>query len=57
MPKSEMATERGDLVVSVNIKYPTSLTQDEKDVLREFYHVGRGQVKIGGQACARLSKE
>ena len=34
MPKSEMPTERGDLVVSVNIEYPISLPRDEKRVLR-----------------------
>ena len=35
MPKSKKPTERGDFVVGVRIKFPTSLTSAQKDVLRD----------------------
>ncbi|KAF2012665.1 DnaJ-domain-containing protein [Aaosphaeria arxii CBS 175.79] len=34
MPKSKKPNERGDFVVGVNIKFPTSLTPQQKDALR-----------------------
>ncbi|KAH7122592.1 DNAJ heat shock family protein-like protein [Dendryphion nanum] len=36
MPKSKKPTERGDFVVGVNIKFPTSLSQQQKDQLRKI---------------------
>jgi DnaJ homolog subfamily B member 4 len=35
MPKSKKPTERGDFVVGVNIKFPDSLTPQQKDKLKE----------------------
>ncbi|OKL64450.1 hypothetical protein UA08_00198 [Talaromyces atroroseus] len=35
MPLSKKPTERGDLVVRVNVKFPESLTSTQKDVLRD----------------------
>lgn len=35
MPKSKKPTERGDFVVGVRIKFPTSLTQAQKDALKD----------------------
>jgi DnaJ family protein B protein 4 len=34
MPKSKKPTERGDFVVGVKIKFPTSLTTQQKDQLK-----------------------
>lgn len=34
MPKSKKPDERGDFVVGVNIKFPTSLTVDQKTKLK-----------------------
>jgi DnaJ family protein B protein 4 len=34
MPKSRKPTERGDFVVGVRIKFPTSLTQQQKEALK-----------------------
>lgn len=36
MPKSKKPNERGDLIVGVKIKFPTSLTQDQKNKLKEI---------------------
>jgi len=36
MPKSKTPTQRGDFVVGVNIKFPTSLTADQKAKLKEI---------------------
>ncbi|KAK8170063.1 DNAJ heat shock family protein-like protein [Phyllosticta citrichinensis] len=36
MPKSKKPQERGDFVVGVNIKFPTSLTADQKQKLKEI---------------------
>jgi DnaJ homolog subfamily B member 4 len=36
MPKSKKPNERGDFVVGVKIKFPTSLTQQQKQQLREI---------------------
>ncbi|CAI6333375.1 unnamed protein product [Periconia digitata] len=36
MPKSKKPNERGDFVVGVNIKFPTSLTQHQKDQLKQI---------------------
>jgi DnaJ family protein B protein 4 len=36
MPKSKKPSERGDFVVGVNIKFPTSLTAEQKAKLREI---------------------
>ncbi|KAK8221289.1 hypothetical protein HDK77DRAFT_134998 [Phyllosticta capitalensis] len=36
MPKSKKPQERGDFVVGVNIKFPTSLTTDQKNKLKEI---------------------
>ncbi|KAM0705036.1 hypothetical protein Q7P35_007823 [Cladosporium inversicolor] len=36
MPKSKTPTQRGDFVVSVKIKYPTSLTAQQKQQLKEI---------------------
>ncbi|KAF2199316.1 DnaJ-domain-containing protein [Delitschia confertaspora ATCC 74209] len=35
MPKSKKPNERGDFVVGVRIKFPTTLTQTQKDVLKD----------------------
>ncbi|KAF2669364.1 DnaJ-domain-containing protein [Microthyrium microscopicum] len=35
MPKPKKPSERGDFVVGVKIKFPTSLTQQQKEVLRD----------------------
>ncbi len=35
MPKSKKPTERGDFVVGVNIKFPTTLTTAQKEVLKD----------------------
>jgi len=35
MPKSKKPNERGDFIVGVNIKFPTSLTAQQKDILRD----------------------
>jgi DnaJ family protein B protein 4 len=35
MPISKKPTERGDMVVRVNVKFPTSLTAAQKQVLKE----------------------
>ena len=35
MPKSKKPSERGDFVVGVNIKFPPSLTAQQKEVLRD----------------------
>jgi len=35
MPKSKKPNERGDFIVGVRIKFPTSLTQQQKDILKE----------------------
>ncbi|CAO2655073.1 Nn.00g118060.m01.CDS01 [Neocucurbitaria sp. VM-36] len=37
MPKSKSPTERGALVVSVDIIYPASLTQSQKDAIRKIF--------------------
>ncbi|KAF2868505.1 hypothetical protein BDV95DRAFT_643270 [Massariosphaeria phaeospora] len=36
MPKSKKPNERGDFVVGVRIKFPTSLTQQQKDILKDI---------------------
>jgi len=36
MPKSKKPEERGDFIVGVNIKFPTTLTQDQKNKLKEI---------------------
>ncbi|KAK3061503.1 hypothetical protein LTS18_006057 [Coniosporium uncinatum] len=36
MPKSKTPTQRGEFVVGVNIKFPTSLTADQKAKLKEI---------------------
>jgi DnaJ family protein B protein 4 len=36
MPKSKKPTERGDFVVGVKIKFPTSLTAAQKEKLKEI---------------------
>lgn len=36
MPKSKKPGERGDFVVGVNIKFPTSLTGDQKSQLKDI---------------------
>jgi DnaJ family protein B protein 4 len=36
MPKSKKPGERGDFVVGVRIKFPTSLTAQQKEKLREI---------------------
>ncbi|KAF1957511.1 DnaJ-domain-containing protein [Byssothecium circinans] len=36
MPKSKKPNERGDFVVGVKIKFPTSLTQQQKDQLKQI---------------------
>lgn len=36
MPKSKKPTERGDFVVGVKIKFPTSLTQQQKGQLKQI---------------------
>ena len=36
MPSSKKPTQRGDFIVSVKIKYPTSLTTDQKNKLKEI---------------------
>lgn len=36
MPKPKKPDERGDFVVGVNIKFPTSLTADQKSKLKEI---------------------
>ena len=35
MPRSKKVGERGDLVVRVNVKFPPSLTMDQKRILRD----------------------
>ncbi|GAD91936.1 DnaJ domain protein Psi [Paecilomyces variotii No. 5] len=35
MPNSKKPGERGDLVVRVNVKFPTSLTASQKDILKD----------------------
>ncbi|KAF1813525.1 DnaJ-domain-containing protein [Eremomyces bilateralis CBS 781.70] len=35
MPKSKKPTERGDFVVGVRIKFPASLTEQQKEILRD----------------------
>ncbi|OCL03842.1 DnaJ-domain-containing protein [Glonium stellatum] len=35
MPKSKKPTERGDFIVGVRIKFPPSLTQAQKDILKD----------------------
>lgn len=34
MPKSKKPTERGDFIVGVKIKFPTSLTAQQKETLK-----------------------
>ncbi|KAK4548421.1 hypothetical protein LTR36_009331 [Oleoguttula mirabilis] len=36
MPKSKTPTQRGDFIVSVRIKFPTSLTADQKQKLKDI---------------------
>ncbi|KAF2128427.1 DNAJ heat shock family protein [Dothidotthia symphoricarpi CBS 119687] len=36
MPKSKKPNERGDFIVGVNIKFPTSLTSDQREKLRQI---------------------
>ena len=36
MPKSKTPNQRGDFVVGVNIKFPTSLTADQKAKIKEI---------------------
>lgn len=36
MPKSKKPSERGDFVVGVKIKFPTSLTPQQKEKLKEI---------------------
>ena len=36
MPKSKKPTERGDFIVKVKVKFPTSLTSTQKTRLREI---------------------
>jgi DnaJ homolog subfamily B member 4 len=36
MPKPKKPTERGDFLVGVNIKFPTTLTADQKTKLKEI---------------------
>jgi DnaJ family protein B protein 4 len=36
MPKSKAPTQRGDFVVGVKIKYPTTLTAQQKQQLKEI---------------------
>jgi len=36
MPKSKTPTQRGDFVVGVKVKYPTTLTADQKRKLKEI---------------------
>lgn len=35
MPKSKKPAERGDFVVGVKIKYPTTLTAQQKEILKD----------------------
>jgi DnaJ family protein B protein 4 len=35
MPRSKKPSERGDFVVGVNIKFPTTLTAQQKDLLKD----------------------
>lgn len=36
MPKSKKPTERGDFIVGVRIKFPRSLTAEQKEKLKEI---------------------
>ena len=36
MPRSKKPTERGDFIVGVRIKFPTSLTTDQKSKLKQI---------------------
>ena len=36
MPKSKKPNERGDFVIGVKIKFPTSLTAEQKNKLKEI---------------------
>jgi len=36
MPKSKKPTERGDFIVGVKIKFPTSLTKEQKDAIKKI---------------------
>lgn len=36
MPQSKKPTERGDLVVRVNVRFPTNLSASQKDKLKEI---------------------
>lgn len=36
MPKSKKPSERGDFIVGVKIKFPTSLSADKKEKLKEI---------------------
>jgi len=36
MPKSKKPSERGDFIVGVKIKFPTTLSQNQKDLLRDI---------------------
>jgi DnaJ family protein B protein 4 len=36
MPKSKTPEKRGDFIVGVKIKFPTSLTADQKKKLKEI---------------------
>jgi len=35
MPKSKLPTERGDFIVGIKVKYPTSLTSQQKELLKD----------------------
>jgi DnaJ family protein B protein 4 len=35
MPRSKKPTERGDFVVDVKIKFPATLSHQQKDILRD----------------------
>jgi DnaJ homolog subfamily B member 4 len=37
MPKSKKPGERGDMVVKVNVKFPTSLTAQQKEVIKGVF--------------------
>jgi DnaJ family protein B protein 4 len=36
MPKSKKPNERGDFIVGIKIKFPTSLTPHQKEILRDL---------------------
>ena len=36
MPKLKKPEERGDFIISVQIKFPTSLTQEQKQIIKDL---------------------